>query len=111
MGAQGHSAHAESSLSEYVWGMIWSILLTAVSFGLVMVGGLGLDNTTIKSILILAAVLQVFVQLVYFLHMNGSSDQYWNTVTGIFAVLQVVILMGGTLWVMFHLQANMQIGS
>lgn len=109
MGTHGHSAHAESTLSEYVWGMIWSLILTAISFGLVMIGGL--DSTTTKSLLILAAALQVFVQLVYFLHMNGSSDQYWNTVTGIYTVLQVVILLGGSLWIMYHLQANMQIGN
>lgn len=109
MGSQGHSAHAEAHLSEYVWGTIWSLVLTIFSFGLVMVGDF--DATITKSLLILAAVVQVFVQLVYFLHMNGRSDQYWNTMSGIFTVIQVVILLGGTLWVMYHLQSNMQIGS
>ena len=110
MGDHGHSAHAEITLDEYIWGMVWSLVLTAVSFGIVM-GGM-FDNATVtKTILIIAAVAQVFVQLVYFLHMNGKSDQHWNTVTGIFAVMQVLILLGGTLWVMFHLQSNMQIGA
>ena len=109
MGSQGHTAHAEATLSEYIWGMVWSLILTFISFGLVMMGDF--DATITKSLLILAAAMQVFVQLVYFLHMNGRSDQLWNTVTGIFTVIQVVILLGGTIWIMYHLQANMQIGN
>jgi cytochrome o ubiquinol oxidase operon protein cyoD len=47
------------------------------------------------------------VHLVFFLHMNGSSGQRWNLVAFLFAVLMVVILVGGSFWIMNHLNHNM----
>jgi cytochrome o ubiquinol oxidase operon protein cyoD len=53
------------------------------------------------------ALLQILVQLVYFLHMNSSSEGSWNLIAFIFTVLIVAILVVGSLWIMFHLNTNM----
>lgn len=105
-----HSAGgaAHGSVKEYVTGLILSIVLTAIPFGLVMSGTAG-EALTITLIL-LCAVGQVLVQLVFFLHMNTSSEQMWNTMSGAFALVLVAILIVGSIWIMQHLNHNMLLG-
>ncbi|MDG0969334.1 MAG: cytochrome o ubiquinol oxidase subunit IV [Porticoccaceae bacterium] len=99
---------AAGSLSEYLLGLSLSVILTAVPFAVVMSGTLG--ETLSIILILLCAIGQVMVQLVFFLHMNTSSQQMWNSVSGIFVVLLVVILIVGSLWIMQHLNHNMLMG-
>ena len=103
-----HGGAAHGSVKEYVWGLIWSIVLTAIPFALVMGGYL--DNGLTLLIILLCAIAQVFVQLVFFLHMNGSSEQIWNTTSAVFIVLIVAIVVLGSIWIMQHLNHNMLMG-
>ena len=105
---QTHGGAAHGSVKEYVWGLIWSVILTAIPFGLVMSGALGSGLTIV--IILLCAVAQVFVQLVFFLHMNTSSEQSWNVVSGVFIVLITLIVVLGSVWIMQHLNHNMLMG-
>jgi cytochrome o ubiquinol oxidase subunit IV len=57
-------------------------------------------------ILALAAV-QIVVHMVYFLHMNARSESGWSMMALIFTIVLVVIALTGSLWIMFHLSANM----
>jgi len=50
-----------------------------------------------------AAVLQVLVHLRYFLHLDASSRMRWNVLALLFALLIMVLIVGGTLWIMTHL--------
>jgi len=52
----------------------------------------------------------VMVQLVFFLHMNTSSEQMWNSVSAVFVILLVMILIVGSVWIMQHLNHNMLMG-
>lgn len=106
----GHSAGgaAHGSVKEYVNGLILSIILTAVPFGIVMTGAL--TGPVAVGIILICAVAQVFVQLVFFLHMNTSSEQMWNVVSAVFVVVLVAILIVGSIWIMAHLNHNMLMG-
>ena len=53
------------------------------------------------------AVIQILVHMVYFLHMNGKIEGGWTLLATIFTVVFVAITIAGTLWVMFHMNANM----
>ena len=53
------------------------------------------------------ALLQILVQLGYFLHMNTKSDEWWNMISFVFTVLIIAIVVIGSLWIMFHLNHNM----
>ena len=110
MSAHAHHAGgaAHGSVKEYVIGLILSIVLTAIPFGLVMSGTMS-EGITVTLILLCAAA-QVMVQLVFFLHMNTSSEQMWNVVTAVFAVTLVAILIVGSIWIMRHLNHNMLLG-
>lgn len=96
------------SVKEYIWGLIFSIVLTAIPFALVMSGTLANGLTLL--IILLCAIAQIFVQLVFFLHMNTSQEQIWNTTSGVFIVLIVAILILGSIWIMNHLNHNMLMG-
>jgi cytochrome o ubiquinol oxidase operon protein cyoD len=100
-----HNGASHGSLKSYATGFILSIILTVIPFALVMHPTLS-AQTTLAVILVLGIV-QILVHLVYFLHMNTSSEQRWNVVAFIFTVLIIAILVVGSLWIMFHLNHNM----
>lgn len=106
--SHGHGGAAHGSVKEYVWGLVLSIVLTLIPFALVMYGSLS-DGLTL-SIILLCAVAQIMVQLVFFLHMNTSSEQIWNTTSAVFIVLITAILVLGSIWIMQHLNHNMLMG-
>jgi cytochrome o ubiquinol oxidase operon protein cyoD len=106
----GSASHAEphpaSSLADYLIGFGLSVVLTAVPFWLVMSGWLG-DNRMTALAVMLFAVAQIVVHMVYFLHMNTRSEQGWTMMALIFTIIMVVIALTGSLWVMHHLTTNM----
>jgi cytochrome o ubiquinol oxidase subunit IV len=113
--AQLHSAHdsdqddhaaAHSTVAGYVNGFILSVVLTAIPFYLVMSGGVISSGVTALVILGFAAV-QIVVHMVYFLHMNTKSEHGWSMLALIFTTVLVVIMLAGSLWVMYHLNTNM----
>lgn len=108
MTTKTHGGAAHGSVKEYLWGLVLSIILTAVPFAMVMIGGF--DNKLTLIVILLCAIAQVFVQLIFFLHMNTSSEQSWNTVSAVFIVLIVAIVVLGSIWIMNHLNHNMLMG-
>ena len=105
--SHSHGGAAHGSVKEYVVGLILSIVLTIIPFGMVMSGNTGALTLII---ILVCLVAQVLVQLVFFLHMNGSSGQMWNTTSGVFIVLIVLIVVLGSIWIMNHLSHNMLLG-
>jgi cytochrome o ubiquinol oxidase subunit IV len=104
--AHGDMTHGEISLSGYLIGFGLSVVLTAVPFWLVMSGVLGDKQITALVIMLFAAV-QIVVHMIFFLHMNASSEGGWTILALIFTVVMVVIALTGSLWVMHHLNVNM----
>lgn len=102
-----HADHG--SLRSYLTGFVLAVILTALPFWLVM--GKPLHNASIVGLIVLGlAAVQVLVHMVYFLHMNTKSEGGWSMLALIFTLMLVVILMSGSLWVMYHLNHNMMPG-
>jgi cytochrome o ubiquinol oxidase operon protein cyoD len=89
-----------------VIGFVLSVILTAIPFWLVMANVIQ-DRTTAILVLGGFAIVQVLVHMVYFLHMNGKVEGGWTMLSTMFTVVFVAIAIAGTLWVMFHMNANM----
>ncbi|RUX05036.1 MULTISPECIES: cytochrome o ubiquinol oxidase subunit IV [unclassified Mesorhizobium] len=111
--AEGHGhAHggaAHGSIKSYLIGFVLSVILTAIPFWLVMSGVI--DDKQATAIVIMAfAVVQIVVHMVFFLHMNTASEGGWSMLALIFTLILVVIVLTGSLWVMYHLNANMMPG-
>jgi cytochrome o ubiquinol oxidase subunit IV len=99
-------ANAHGSFSTYMLGFVLSVVLTAIPFWLVMSGTL--PSKQITALVIMAfAVVQIVVHMIYFLHMNTTSENGWSMMALIFTIVMVVIALSGSLWVMNHLNSNM----
>ncbi|WP_192035049.1 cytochrome o ubiquinol oxidase subunit IV [Halomonas sp. YLGW01] len=105
-----HASHDNShgSVKSYVIGLILSIVLTIIPFGAVMTGAF--DTLATVIIIVATAVAQLLVQLVLFMHMNTKADEGWNFMSFVFTVTILVLVIGGSLWIMHHLHLNMMIG-
>ncbi|EIZ78504.1 cytochrome C oxidase subunit IV [Novosphingobium sp. Rr 2-17] len=106
-GADGH--HADSvphgSLKEYVIGFVLSVILTVIPFWLVMTHPL--SNGITAAIILGFAAVQMVVHMIFFLHMNGKVEGGWSMTALLFTLIVVVIMLSGSLWVMYHLNTNM----
>ncbi|HYD60281.1 MAG TPA: cytochrome o ubiquinol oxidase subunit IV [Noviherbaspirillum sp.] len=108
-GHDDHAGHDHGSLKSYTIGFLLSVILTAIPFWLVM--GNVFEKASTTSIVLLAfAAVQIVVHMIYFLHMNTKSEGGWNMLALIFTVVLVVIMLAGSLWVMYHLNHNMMPG-
>ena len=104
-----HGGAAHGSFKGYLIGFVLSVILTAIPFWLVMSGAI--DNKQATAIVIMAfAVVQIVVHMVFFLHMNTASEGGWSMLALIFTLILVGIVLTGSLWVMYHLNANMMPG-
>ena len=94
-----------SELRGYLVGLALAALLTAASFW-------SLDEHVIYGpgivmALIVFGLAQVGIHLVFFLHLTTSPDNTNNALALAFGVLIVSLVFFGSIWVMFHLNANM----
>ena len=109
--AHGHDDHGNDHASHgtrgsYLKGFFLSVLLTAVPFWAVMTGAFK-DPSTAALVIMLFAVIQIVVHMIYFLHMNGKSENGWTMMALIFTIILVVITLSGSIWVMYHMNTNM----
>lgn len=102
----GEGGMSHSTLKGYLTGFVLAVILTAIPFWLVMGHVFEKSSTTAIVVLGFAAV-QIVVHMIYFLHMDAKSEGGWNLLALIFTVVLVVITLAGSIWVMYHLNANM----
>lgn len=89
----------------YSIGLGLAILLTATSF---FVAGNDLVwRPSIPVALVVLAIAQMGVHLVFFLHITTGPDNTNNVLALAFGVLIVVLVIGGSLWIMANLNHNM----
>jgi len=94
-----------ASLRDYAIGFVLSVLLTAIPFWLVKSRPLDAGATVV--IILAFAVVQIVVHMIFFLHMTPKAEGGWSLVSLMFTIIVVVIMLSGSLWVMYHLNANM----
>lgn len=95
----------------YVSGFVLSLALTMCAYLLVKrhVANHHISPTDTFMVIGLSilALTQLVAQLVFFLHLDTESKPRWNLVVLGFAVVIVVIVVAGSLWIMYHLNYNM----
>lgn len=99
----------EGTRKDYVTGFVLAVILTAIPFFLVMSGVFSSARLT-ASLVLICAVVQIIVHMVYFLHMSPKNEAGWTLVSLVFALIVLVIAVVGTVWVMYHMDANMMPG-
>jgi cytochrome o ubiquinol oxidase operon protein cyoD len=106
-----HAAKSEEtpgSAKTYTIGFGVSILLTAAAF-LITSKSLA-HGWALIGILLLLAVIQLFVQLAFFLHLAHESKPRWNLTAFAFAVMVVLMIVVGSLWIMKNLSYDHHAG-
>ena len=89
----------------YVVGLVLALLLTATSF---FIAGTDLVwQPSIPVAIIVLAIAQMGVHLVFFLHITTGADNTNNVMALAFGLLIVFLVIGGSLWIMGHLNQNM----
>ncbi len=100
----------EHSVSEavrnYLIGLVLASALTVASFW-VASGTALLYNPGVLMGLAALAVAQMGVHLVFFLHITTGADNTNNALALAFGGLIVGLVIAGSVWIMFHLNANM----
>lgn len=97
--------HDHGSRKSYLIGFLAAVVLTAIPFWLVMSGVLPATATAV--IVTLLAIAQIVVHTVFFLHVNSRTEGGWTLVALVFTAIIVLIVICGSLWIMFHLHGNM----
>jgi len=98
----------DSMLSEtisYVIGLGLALLLTGISFWVASTSTLW--GPGVATGLVVLAIAQMGVHLVFFLHITSGPDNTNNVLALAFGVLIVFLVMVGTIWIMAHMNANM----
>jgi len=86
-------------------GFVLSLLLTFAAYRIVVHHHLS-DGELILTLYGLA-VAQAVLQLVFNLHLGMESKPHWNTITFLFTVLVIIIIIGGSVWIMNNLDYNL----
>lgn len=101
-----HEQAGHGTFKSYMTGFVLSVILTAIPFWLVMDHVIA-DSRLLALVIMGFAAAQIVVHMVYFLHMNTRSEGGWTMLALIFTIVLVVITLSGSIWVMYHLNANM----
>ena len=89
----------------YVVGLALALILTGVSFWVASTSAIWGPGVAVG--LVVLAIAQMGVHLVFFLHITTGPDHTNNVLALAFGVLIVFLVMIGTIWIMYHLAANM----
>lgn len=101
---QPHDSLFTETIS-YVIGLGLALLLTGISFWVASTSVLWGPGVAVG--LVILAIAQMGVHLVFFLHITSGPDNTNNVLALAFGVLIVLLVMVGTIWIMAHLASNM----
>lgn len=95
--------HAPVPYISYIVGFVLSIITTLAAYFFVV--NETFPRGMLVTVVLVIAVIQLIVQMVFFLHIGRGSR--WKLLTFAFTAFFVLFLVIGTIWVMNHLNYNM----
>lgn len=96
---------SKKPLMMYLVGFGLSVILTFLAYASVVSKAYSARVTI--GLVVFFAVIQLFVQLIFFLHLGREAKPRWRWVTLGFGALVVGIVVFGSLWIMDNLNYNM----
>jgi cytochrome o ubiquinol oxidase operon protein cyoD len=94
-------------LSRYLMGLGFAIVLTLASFWAAATNEV--YGPAVPVLLAVLAIGQMGVHLVFFLHITTGADNTNNVLALAFGALIVGLVIGGTVWILYHLNVNMSL--
>ena len=101
-GHDGHDAHegGHGSMKAYVIGFVLSIILTIIPLVMVMNDMFSKSVTTV--VIIIMAIMQFAVQLLFFMHIREEPKPRFNLIALIFGIVIMVTIVAGSIWIMTY---------
>jgi len=96
---------ALSGLNIYTVGFILAVMLTATSFWVANTSLLWAPGVAMG--LVVLAIAQMGIHLVFFLHITTAPDNTNNVLALAFGILIVFLVVVGSLWIVTNLNSNM----
>lgn len=93
------------SIFSYILGFLISLILTLLAY--ILIVGQFASTGILIIILIVLALIQLIVQLIFFLHLGQESKPRWHLTFFISAVGIILLIVIGSIWIMYHLNYNM----
>lgn len=99
------------AIKSYIVGFLLSIVFTFISYELVLIHINSrhkiFSHIILIPIILFIACLQLFVQLVFFLHLVQERSPRWNALFFISTFMGILLIVIGSIWIMYHLNYNM----
>lgn len=96
---------AKKMLTQYVTGFALSLAITLCAY--FMVTGNWYAGVLLFVVLGILALVQMIVQLYFFLHLGEELRPRLKLLSFVFMTGILVLIVVGTLWIMYHLNYNM----
>lgn len=93
----------------YTIGFVLSIFLTVLAYLLVVLD-LSISDGWVMGTILWFAVVQLFIQIYYFLHLGSGERPRFNLLIFVLTIIILVIIVGGSLWIMWDLADRMMPG-
>jgi cytochrome o ubiquinol oxidase operon protein cyoD len=99
------------TITSYTIGFILSIIFTIAAIGVIVIhdasGHQTFTHAFLRVFVLICAVIQVLVQLIFFLHIQDRKSRKTNIAAIAFTAVVLIIIVGGSLWITNHLNTNM----
>lgn len=92
------------TIAKYTIGFVLSLILTGIAYVLVVQSS---SNPWLLPALGVLALVQMIVQLVFFLHLGDEAKPRYKTISFVFMGGIMFIIVAGSLWIMANLDYNM----
>ena len=102
---EGQEGGSRRAIHIYLLGLLLAVGLTGASFWIA--GSNVVWGPAIPAALLALAVAQIGVHLVFFLHITSGPENTNNAIALMFGTFVVVLVIGGSLWIVGHLNHNM----
>lgn len=101
-GQDGHGGHGghSGSLKSYVIGFLLSIVLTIIPLVVVMNNMFSKQVNTV--IILVMAILQFAVQLLFFMHIRDEEKPRFNLIALVFGLAIMLTIVAGSIWIMTY---------
>lgn len=99
------SSHDHGTTRSYIVGFVLSLLFTFIPYYLVT--NHVMSGTSLLVAILGIAVVQMIIQIVFFLHLGREKGPRWQLVFFVSTVGIILVVVVGSLWIMNHLHYNM----
>jgi cytochrome o ubiquinol oxidase subunit IV len=99
------ASDAGAEKRSYLWGLGLAVVLTSAAFGLAVFKIL--SGTALLLAIGALALIQIVVQFRFFLHVDLSRQKREDLQLILFTTLLILIMVGGSLWILGNLDTRM----